>query len=130
MNTNKFIIITLLTLVTLNLARVVCLKYCLYTPWYQMILNDNLHHYQLGIILIVVSLMFLRNKEKLRDFIVAVAVGLVIDESMYVLYAFGYKSFSHNQLNGTIFEFVIFSLYAFWVIRISGKSSISNLDTK
>ena len=105
------ILTTFITLVLLNFARIFCNKYCLQTQWYQTILNDNLHHYQLGIIIILISFFLLRNRQNLKRFLIALGMGMIIDESMYLLPPLGLTNFTHNHIEGTIFEFVVFGIY-------------------
>ncbi|HCM81797.1 TPA: hypothetical protein DIS60_00280 [Patescibacteria group bacterium] len=114
-------LITLSILVFYNLARLFCSKYCMQTQWYQRILFDNLHHYQLGVILVIFSFMFLRNKRRLHNILIALGVGMVIDESMYVLSFLGLKNFTHYHLEGIIFEFLVFLFYAYAYLQFSKK---------
>ena len=106
-----FILITFITLVFLNLVRIFCNKYCLQTQWYQTILYDNLHHYQLGIVLILISFFSFEKQKNLKRFFVSLSIGMIIDESMYLLPPLGLTNFTHNHIEGTIFEFVVFGIY-------------------
>lgn len=115
LNSKKVIplLISLITLVVFNLARIFCSNYCLQTGWYQSILYDNFHHYQLGIVILLLSFFFLRNKKSLKVIFIALGVGMIIDESMYILPPFGLTNFTHYHIQGVIFEFVIFFIYAY-----------------
>jgi hypothetical protein len=107
----KFLLVTFLTLLSLNITRLVCQKLCLSMKWYQVILNDNLHHYQLGLVLIPISLLLLDRHQKLQLVVLAISLGMIIDESMYLIYPLN-NNFRHNTLTGTIFEFTVFLLLA------------------
>ncbi len=116
-------LVTLLILIFFNLSRLYCNRFCLQTNWYQAILNDNLHHYQLGLLILFLSLLFLRNKwTKLREVTIALGVGMIIDESMYLLPPLGFTSFTHNHVQGIIFELLVFSTYAFLRFRFNQAS--------
>lgn len=115
--------ITFAILVFFNLSRLFCNTYCLRISLYQTILYDNFHHYQLGIVLFVLAFFFLRGRRKLRDFLISLGIGMVIDESMYLLPPLGFSNFTHNRIEGTIFEFVIFFVYAFLHLLFERKSN-------
>lgn len=115
---------TFITLILLNFARIFCNKYCLQTQWYQTILYDNLHHYQLGIILILISFFILRNRRNLKRFFISLGIGMIIDESMYLLHPLGLTNFTHYHIEGIIFEFVVFGIYVFVFYKFKKLSRI------
>lgn len=118
----KFILTTLVTLILLNLLRLFCQRYCLQTEWYQTILYDNFHHYQVGLILIPLAIFFLKRMRKTRDFILAISAGLIIDESMYPLYSLGFTTFSHYHWHGIAFEIAVFLVYSSLVLQAVSSS--------
>lgn len=116
---NRFNLIIFLTLVILNIIRFVCTQYCLGMKWYQTILYDNLHHYQLGILLIPLAILLLAKHKLIRDLILAISIGLIIDESMYLFYHLGFPTFSHYHWHGILFEFAVLVLFIFTIKNYS-----------
>lgn len=112
-NKVTFLLITLSTLIFYNLARLFCTTYCLSTHWYQVILYDNLHHYQLGIVILFFSFLLLKNRKKVKNVLIALGIGMIIDESMYMLFLLGFKKFTHYHVEGIVFEFLVFFIYAY-----------------
>lgn len=102
----KFLSIVLGILILFNVSRFIGWKYFSQTTFWQRIIYDNLHHYQLGVLLLIAGLI-LKNLKKLRVIIFAFASGLIIDESMYLFYPIN-KSFSHISPIGILFEFMVF----------------------
>lgn len=117
----KHLLITLLTLIFFNIARIFCNRYCLQTNWYQIILYDKLHHYQLGLLILLISLLFLKTRQRLKRFLIAIGAGMIIDESMYLLTPLGFTNFTHNHIEGTVFEFAVFLVYALFSLYNTSK---------
>lgn len=111
----KFILITFLTLVALNISRVIGWKYFSRTALWQQIVYDDLHHYQFGILLLVI-VFFVKKLGTLRTIILAIGSGMIIDESMYLLYDIN-TNFSHGTITGVIFEFVVFFIVSAIVLK-------------
>ena len=84
MSAKKFILTTFLTLVFFNLARAIGSRIFAQTEFWRSMLNDQWHHYQLGILLLFIIPLILRKKKVVRDFILAIGSGMIIDESMYI----------------------------------------------
>ena len=83
MKKNKFLITIFLTLVFFNISRVVGWRFFSETGFWTRIVNDDFHHWQLGIVLVVMALLA---RKYIRWFylVVALGVGMIIDESMYI----------------------------------------------
>ncbi len=122
----KFLLITFFVLILFNLFRVIGVKYWLKTSWYRNLLNDCLHHYQIGLLLCLVSFVIAKQKRGLSLFILALAAGMIIDELMYItLIPLGFKSFHHYHWHGISFEFASFVFYSLGISLITkGKDSI------
>jgi hypothetical protein len=122
------LLITFITLVIFNFARIFCNKYCLQTGWYRSILYDNLHHYQLGIAILLLSFLLLKNRKRLREILIALGVGMIIDESMYLLPPLGLTNFTHNRIEGTMFVFIVFFIYAYLYLFFKRVSDNKRVD--
>lgn len=103
-----FLVTTFTELIVFNLARVIGWKYFAQTKLWQTIVYDNVHHYQLGILLLI-GVYFFKKLGKVRTIVSALGIGMIIDESMYLFY-FLDKRFSHGTVTGIIFEFLIFAV--------------------
>lgn len=117
---SKFILTTFLTIIFYNLARILGQKFFTSSWWWKRINNDQWHHYQLGLLLIIVAVILLKKKKFLKELLLAVGIGMVIDESMYLLYPLNH-AFSHYNLIGIIFEFIVFVVFSLTLLRY-GKS--------
>lgn len=116
MSAKGFISVILLTLTVFNIGRIIGWRIFGQTDWWNGIIYDDWHHYQLGILLLLVTFLVLRKKRKLRDLILAVGSGMVIDESMYLLYPLN-ENFKHGSLVGIGFEFLVFAIFALIIFR-------------
>ena len=104
--------VTFITLVILNVARFICLKYCLNWGWYQRILYDNLHHYQLGILLLVVSFFFTRNLKRVRTLTYGIGLGLLLDELFFIVELFGMAPY----FNQTVERWISFDISVYLLL--------------
>jgi len=116
MSPSKFNLTVFATLIFFNLGRFFGWKFFSQTVFWQTIMNDNLHHYQLGILLLVLTL-FLKKRKKIRDFILAIGSGMIIDESMYAFYSLSPR-FSHYSIIGIGFEFLVFAIFSVIVYKL------------
>jgi len=121
MSTKKFLFITFMTLVFYNLLRFVGLNNFSQTNWWKEMNSDNWHHWQLGLLLIFIALIFLRKKQFLKNLLLAIGSGMVIDEIMYAFYPFN-SSFSHYSSLGIFFEFLVFIVFSLIVLRVRRKN--------
>ena len=127
--------ITFITLVILNVARFICLKYCLDWGWYQRILYDNLHHYQLGVFLLVVSFFFTRNLKRVRTLTYGIGLGLLLDELFFIVELFGIPPYFNESVSRwATFDAVAFLLIVFasrmWEEKDRFQVSISNPESR
>lgn len=67
MNSKRFILITFLTLILFNVARIIGWRFLAQTYWWNTLLNDRWHHYQIGFLLLLVAFLILRKKKSLRN---------------------------------------------------------------
>lgn len=100
-----------LTLVVLNVTRVMCLRYCLNWIWYKRILYDDIHHYQLGILLIPIGFLVLKTYPRARTILFGVATAFILDELFFIMELFGMDPYFHR----TFLRWVSFDLVAFIV---------------
>jgi len=117
MSAKKFILTTFLTLVFFNLARAIGSRIFAQTEFWRSMLNDQWHHYQLGILLLFIIPLILRKKKVVRDFILAIGSGMIIDESMYIFYPFN-QDFSHYSIIGIVFEFLLFAIFSLLILKL------------
>lgn len=82
-------------------------------------MNDDFHHWQLGILLVAMALLA-RKYVRWFYLVVALGIGMIIDESMY-LFSPLYWRLNHTSWEGIIFEFVVFLIFALLVYRIRAK---------
>jgi hypothetical protein len=116
MSSKKFLITTFLTIIFYNVGRLIGWTFLSQTALWDRLINDNLHHYQLGILLILICVLFYEKIGKWRGFILAISSGMVIDESMYLFYSLN-KNFSHYSIVGITFEFLVFIIFARVILR-------------
>jgi len=84
MTPKKFIFIAFLTIIFYFLLRFIGWEFFSQTKLWQRIINDNLHHYQLGTLLLLVAFIFLKRKPTLKDYFLAIGSGMIIDESAFI----------------------------------------------
>jgi hypothetical protein len=116
MSPKKFILTTLFTLIFYNLSRLIGWNYFSETDWWKSIISDGLHHYQLGILLVFSALLFLKKSLFIRDLLLAIGTGMIIDESMYILYPIN-NAFSHYSPIGIALELIVFIVFALIIFR-------------
>lgn len=117
MSTKRFFLITFFTLIFYNFFRIIGWKLFRTTGWWIRINSDRWHHWQLGILLIFVAFIIFRRRLFFRDLFLAIGSGMIIDESMYILYPLDHH-FTHYSLVGIIFEFLIYVCFALIIIRL------------
>lgn len=108
----NYLYLTFFTIIFYNVFRLVGNAYLTQTDWYQNMVHDNLHHYQLGFILIPLSLLVFKKYSQIKNIIFAIAMGMIIDESMYLMQFFNLQNFDHSHIQGIIFEWLIFIVYS------------------
>lgn len=108
--------LTFITIIFYNIFRFIGNIYLTQSNWYQNMIYDNLHHYQLGIILIPISLLIFKKYPKVKNIILSIAMGMIIDESMYLMQFFKLQNFDHSHIQGVIFEWVIFIVYSVLIL--------------
>ena len=123
MSSKKFIFISFLTVLYFILGRIIGWFILKNTRFWQMIENDNIHHYQLGIFLLLVSFLFLKRKPELRDYFLAIGSGAIIDEAIFIFKfinpSFGrfYAFYSPVKfLMGLLFESCLFIIFSFVIL--------------
>lgn len=121
MSSKRFVLITLLTILFFNLSRLVGWYFFGYTTWWRSTITDRWHHYQLGFLLIAIAFVVLKKRPFMKDLFLAVGSGMVIDESMYLLYPLN-PAFSHYHPLGIFFEFAVFAVFAPIIFRIRSES--------
>lgn len=86
--------------------------------------TDDFHHWQLGILLVIVALLL---KKYVRWYykLLAVSIGMIIDESMYIFSPF-YWRFNHYAWEGIVFEFVVLAVLALALVYIKPERSKSS----
>jgi len=123
MSPKKFTIVTLYTIVFYNLFRVIGWSYFSQTGWWKGMVSDNLHHYQLGILLVFFAFFLLKRWPLIKDLFLAIGAGMIIDESTYILYPIN-NAFSHYSPIGIVFEllaFIVFTLLIFKVKKLPNR---------
>lgn len=126
MSPKKFVLITLCTIIFYNLFRVIGWSYFSETDWWEGIISDGLHHYQLGILLVFSAFIFLKKRLFIKDLLLAIGAGMIIDESMYALYQTN-NAFSHYSPTGIIFEFLVFIVFALIIFKVKKHQTGSNI---
>lgn len=122
MSTKKFVLVTFLTLLLFNLARIIGVRFFAQTDFWNRTISDKWHHYQLGILFLLVAFLIFRKRKRLRDLILAVGSGMVIDESMYLFYPLN-PSFNHYTALGVGFEFLVFVIFSLAVFKLKSTKS-------
>lgn len=116
MSAKKFVLITFLTLIFFNIERIIGLRFFTQTDFWDRTISDKWHHYQLGILFLLIAFLIFRKKRKLRDLILAIGSGMIIDESMYLFYPLN-PNFAHYTPLGIGFEFLVFTVFSFFIIK-------------
>lgn len=122
-NFKRVVSITFITIGFLNLFRIIGWQFFFQSQWWLKIVTDNWHHYQLGLALCLLAVLVFKKKPIIRDAILAVGSGMVIDESMYVFYPLN-NSFSHYSWVGIVFELFIFSVFTLFVRRVKPERKL------
>lgn len=110
----RFMWIAFGMLVFFNLSRFIGWRYFSETILWKTIVYDNLHHYQFGLVLLVIAIFV----KKMRTLTLALGVGMVIDESMYLFYSLD-SNFRHGTWQGVFFEFSLLSMLGLLLLRRS-----------
>jgi hypothetical protein len=105
---------TFVTILLLNLGRFICSRWCMDFSWYQRILYDDIHHYQLGIVLLGVGFLLSRYIKRIRPFLFGIGLGLILDESFFVVELFGLPPyFNESVFRWATFDAIAFLLFLF-----------------
>jgi len=110
MDKKAFLITVFFTLVIYNLSRIIGLIFFSETEFWTGIINDNFHHWQLGMVLVIMALLA-RRHIRWSYLVAALGAGMIIDESMY-LFSPLYLRFNHYSWEGIVFEFALFAILA------------------
>lgn len=122
MSAKRFVLVTFLTLLLFNLERIIGVRFFAQTDFWNRTISDKWHHYQLGILLLLAAFLIFRKKKGLRDLILAVGSGMIIDESMYLFYPLN-QNFSHYSIIGIAFEFLVFAVFSLAVFKLKSTKS-------
>ncbi len=84
---NTFLKTTFLTILFYRAVTFIIIYFWGSSIWWQSVTTDSGNHYQIGIVLILYSFIFLSKQThlKFRNIIVAVGAGMIIDEISEVL---------------------------------------------
>lgn len=121
MKPEKIVLITLLTILYFSVVRLIGWTFFSQTEFWHRIVNDNLHHYQLGIVFLAVSVLLLTRKTKLGLYLLAIGSGMVIDESMYVFEFINPAIFNHDHPLGITIEVMVFLIFSVFVFMNKNK---------
>ncbi|MBI4035118.1 MAG: hypothetical protein HY381_01855 [Candidatus Chisholmbacteria bacterium] len=111
------ILTTFLILTFFNFSRVIGWNFFAYTQFWQTIVYDNYHHWQIGILLLALTFLLRKNLGRLKYMLLGISTGMIIDESMYLFYP-SYWKFNLYSLPAIIFQsivFIIFALIVYWL---------------
>ena len=129
MTAKKFIFITFLTILYFFLGRIIGWTFFAKSKYWLIMVNDKLHHYQSGALLLLVAFLFLKPKNKLREYFLAVGSGMIIDESSYLLFNLKFDNsspFSHYHPVGILTEFGVFIIFSLVVLKLkNGETFIT-----
>lgn len=120
MNKKVFLTTVFLTLVFFNISRIIGWRFFSETGFWTIIINDNFHHWQLGTVLVIVALL-IKKYVRRSYLLLAVSIGMIIDESMYLLSPL-YWRFNHYSWEGVAFEFLIFTVVSLVLFRIKPRT--------
>lgn len=109
MTIKKFTIISSLAFLYSSIVRLIGWRYFANSKIFQTMINDNFHHYQLGLILIFAGLIAWRKNSNLRDTFFAIGVGLISDEFVYLFSFLNPKLLNHYTLTGLTINLSFFS---------------------
>jgi len=121
MSIKNFLLTTFFTILFYNLSRFIGVRFFSQTNWWIRMNNDSWHHWQLGILLIFIAFALLKNKRFVKSLFLAIGSGMIIDESMYLLYPFN-NQFSHWASLGIVFEFLVFVIFVFIILKTRPKN--------
>ncbi len=113
----KFVLITISIIAYFFAARFIGWMYFSQTKLWDRIINDNFHHWQVGVVVIIFALLFLRKKPELRDWALALSAGMVIDEWMYFFSPMNPRLFTHYHPVGMMMEFVALAIFCYLVMK-------------
>lgn len=124
MKARKFILITFLTILYFILARIIGWIFLKDTRFWQRIISDNLHHYQLGLLFLLGGFLFFSKNSLLRDYLLAIGSGAIIDEAIFIFKLinpniFVYYNPHYSSLKfliGILFELALFIIFSILII--------------
>lgn len=115
--TRLLILTTTATLFLFRLWETIMLNYFENSYWWQTIKDDNIEHYQFGILLVILAKIF---SKKLNSNVVIVTygigIGLIIDEAYQILsllFGFMYQLNSFFDWISVIASYVLFLVITF-----------------
>lgn len=116
MTAKRFVFVTFLMIVYFFIGRFIGWTFLKETRFWGRIINDNFHHYQLGIALLLISFILLKQHPKLRFYLLSIGSGMVIDEVMYIFEFINPIIFSHYHPIGFLIELFVFIVFSFLIL--------------
>ncbi len=76
-----------------------------------------IHHFWIGVLLLIASLLFLKRFERIKFFSTAIAVGWIVDEAVYLLFGGGLRK-EYFQLPSVLGMLLLLPVVYFFRARI------------
>lgn len=102
------------TLILLNIGRAIGGLFFYYTSLYQRVLNDEIHHYQIGLLILPIGHLLLKTYPRAKSVLYGVATAFILDELFFITEFFGVDPYFHR----TFFRWMSFDLTAFLIFTI------------
>lgn len=131
MNSKKIVLTTFITLLFLILFRIAGWTVINKTELWHSVTQDEFHHYHAGFIFLIISLIFWKKSPNLRDLLLAIGSGLIIDEWIYVFKFINPQVFSHFHATytpikfilGLVAEFLAFVAFSAVILKVGDRKN-------
>lgn len=130
MRIKLFSALTLLTLLFYGFLRIIGWGYFNQTNSWRSLNNDYWHHWQLGILLLLIAFVFSKNWPIFKDILLAVGSGQIIDELTYAIFSQENISQFNMMLKlwykPLVFEMLLFITFSLLVYKIKLSDKETN----
>lgn len=131
MTAKKLIFITFLTLMPLILWRIAGWTIISNTKLWQAVISDEFHHYHIGFGLLIIAFLIHKKLPEIKDYLLAIGAGLIIDEWIYVFKFINPEVFSHFHatytpnkfLIGLLAEFLGLFIFSLVIVRLKNSKT-------
>lgn len=101
------------------------------TKLWQAIISDEFHHYHIGFVLLIIAFLIRKKLPEIKDYLLAIGAGLIIDEWIYVFKFINPQFFSHFHatytpirfISGLVAEFLAFIAFSAVILKVGDRKN-------